>query len=133
MNAIVNSAMSVEWPLNTVIAQAGIQADNLGVIGWIDKGGAKIYIPIYVLAKGKSSRPSHSMIAILRSTVDLERVEWRLWPKGMSGKQPAWIVLGGNVPTAVRAGDPIKLQIAAASQRVDLEITTTGRLRLRCW
>jgi hypothetical protein len=122
MDATVASGKSIEWSLSTVIAKAGIPSDSIGVIGWIVKGGAKIYVPVSVLAKGKPPGPSRSPIAILRSTVDIDQVDWRLSVQGMTGPPPRWQVLGGNIPSAFRAGDPITFQIDGASQSADLEI-----------
>jgi len=37
MDTSVASAQAIEWPLSAVINPAGLQADSIGIVGWIDK------------------------------------------------------------------------------------------------
>ena len=122
MDTTVAAAKTIEWPLNAVIAPAGLHADRLGVIGWIEKEGTKIYVPVSVLPKGQSPAPQLAVTALLRSPIDVEKVRWRLWTPGTTEQSPPWQGLAGNAPNTIRAGEPIKLQIAVSSQLLNLEI-----------
>jgi hypothetical protein len=118
----VATAKAFDWPLNVVIAPAGLHADSLGVIGWIEKGVTKIYVPVSVLAKGESPAPQLPVIALLRSPIDIEEVRWRLWATGTTDRSPPWQVLGGEARNTIRAGEPIRLSLAASSPLLNLEI-----------
>lgn len=122
MDAAVTSAKSIEWPLTSVIVQTGIHSDSIGVLGWIEKDGTRIYVPFSAIPKGKPRGSSGSLAIILRSTLDIEKVQWRLWIEGRANQTPSWQTLGGVTPNAIRAGDPIRLPVDAPSQRLDLEI-----------
>jgi hypothetical protein len=122
MDTTVATAKAIEWPLNSVIAPAGLHVDSLGVIGWIEKGVTKIYIPLFVLPKGKSAAPQLPVIALFRSPIDIEKVRWRLWATGTTEQSPPWQDLAGHAQNTIRAGEPIRLPIAASSQLLNLEI-----------
>ena len=118
----VATAKAFDWPMNAVIAPAGLHADSLGVIGWIEKGITKIYVPVSVLPQGKSPAPQLPVIALLRSPIDIEEVRWRLWAPGTTDRSPPWQVLGGEARQTIRAGEPIRLSLAASSPLLNLEI-----------
>jgi hypothetical protein len=122
MDTTVATAKAIDWPLNAVIAPAGLDADSLGVIGWIEKGVTKIYVPVSVLPRGKSPAPQLPVIALFRSPIDIEEVRWRLWAPGTTEQSPPWQGLGGNARNTIRAGEPIRLQIAVSSPLLNLEI-----------
>jgi hypothetical protein len=122
MDTTVNTAKAIEWPLNTVIAPAGLYSNSIGVLGWIEKEGRRIYVPISVLLQGKPLTLPRPVTALLRSPVDIEEVRWRLWATDTMDKLPPWQVLRGNAPNPIRAGEPIRLPIAASSQLMNLEV-----------
>jgi hypothetical protein len=122
MDTTVATAKTIEWPLNAVIVPAELHADSLGVIGWIEKGGTKIYVPVSVLPKGQSPAPPLAVTVLLRSPIDIEKVQWRLWAMGTTEPSPPWQGLAGNALNTIRAGEPIKLQLAVSSQLLNLEI-----------
>ena len=118
----VATAKAFDWPMNAVIAPARLSADSLGVIGWIEKGGTKIYVPVSVLPQGQSPAPQLPVIALLRSPLDIEEVRWRLWATGTTDRSPPWQVLGGETRHTIRAGEPIRLSLDASSPLLNLEI-----------
>jgi hypothetical protein len=119
MDATVATAQTLEWPLNAVIAPAKLSANSLGVIGWIEKGATKVYVPVSVRPLGKPPAPQHPAIALLRSLADIEEVQWRLQATGTTAQPPPWQVLARNM---IRAGEPVSLPIATSSQLWNLEI-----------
>ena len=124
MDATVPSAKSIEWPLSAVIIPARLPSDSIGAIGWIEKGGSKTFVPVSVVPKGKSPppQPQHTAIAVFRSTVDIERVQWRLWATDATNQPHPYHVLIDNAGSTIRAGEPIRLSILGSSQPLNLEI-----------
>jgi hypothetical protein len=122
MDTNVNSAKAIEWPLSVVLKPAEIHADSIGVVGWIDKDGTKTWVPLSVFPKGKPLGPTTAALAVFRSTVDIQRVQWRLWGEGGSKPLPAWQVLGDGNPAMIRAGDSIKISVPRAPQVLNLDI-----------
>ena len=120
MDTSVASAQALEWPLQTVIGRVGLPADNIGVFGWIEKEGTQTFVPVSVFPKGKTPASVDHVIAIFRSTVDIQKVEWRLLAPGATDL--SWQVLGGNTPSRVQAGDPIKLSMAKSGHVLSLEV-----------
>jgi hypothetical protein len=122
MDVTVASAKAIEWPLNTTISPAGYLADSIGAIGWIEKTESKIYVPITVVPKGKPTPSQRAAVAIFRSTVEIEQVQWRLWATETTKQPPPWNMLNSNPRNMIRAGTPIRLPIAGSSQILNLEL-----------
>jgi hypothetical protein len=122
MDTNVTSAKAIEWPLAVVIKPAELNADSIGVVGWIDKEGTRIWVPVSVFPKGKPPASLGSVLTVFRSSVDIQRVQWRQWAEGGTDLPSAWQVLGGANPTGIRAGDPIRFSVARSSQVQNLDI-----------
>ncbi len=110
MDASVDSGGSLRWPLATVIAPARLYADTIGVIGWVRKGSTRIYVPVTVFSDGHSSDAKRPATAVLRSSVDIEKILWRSWVEG-GGMPPQYHGLQGANPRMVRAGEPVAIPV----------------------
>jgi hypothetical protein len=122
MDAKVDSAKSMDWPLSAVITPADLHSDDIGVLGWIERGDAKIYVPVLVFNKTKPHGWDAATVAILRSSDDVEDVRWRLWSTIERGRTPEWRTLRPGLGGTIRAGEPIRLSIAKSPRIQNLEI-----------
>jgi len=119
MDATVESGGSIDWPITAVIVPVKIHPDSLGVVGTIESGGNRVFVPVTIFAKGKPSPPHRSATAVFRSTVDVEQVRWRIYSP-TSSSVPKYETASSHVP--VRAGDPIRLSVPLTASPVNLEI-----------
>jgi len=88
---------------------AKLTRELIGVVGWVDQGAIKMYIPISVSDSKPPSGGTASLVAILRSSVDLEKLFWRRWPEGKNAAATSWQSTG----RPYRAGQPIRLNFQA--------------------
>lgn len=119
MDAVVDSGGTIDWPIAAVVIPVGIHADNLGVVGIIKSGENRVFVPITISPKDKPTAPRHTATAVLRSTVDVEQVKWRIYSPA-SSSVPGYQSVSSHFP--VRAGDPIRLSVPQTSSPVTLEI-----------
>jgi hypothetical protein len=110
MESSVPSAGSMKWPMGPVLAPAKLTPDSIGVTGWIEKDGRRIFVPVLVSEHPSAIATKTSIIAILRSSVDLDELLWRIWLNSISEKPPEW-KKGKERAGALRAGQPIKLEL----------------------
>jgi hypothetical protein len=121
MDAMVESGGTIDWPITAVVVPAQIHADSLGVVGSIESGGNKVFVPVTISRREKPSpSPLHdSATAVFRSTVDVEQVKWRTYSP-TSASVPGYQNVSSQFP--VRAGDPIRLSLPLTPSPVNLEI-----------
>jgi hypothetical protein len=105
MDAIMESGTTFKWPMSS-LHPAKLTSELIGVAGWIDEGATTTYIPLAVSDGGPSSGNTVPLVAILRSTLDLEKLFWRRWPEGRNGEATSWESAG----SAYRAGQAIRLE-----------------------
>jgi hypothetical protein len=110
MDAIIPSAGSMSWPMAPVLAPAQLTADTIGVIGWIERDAGMVLVPVLVSEQPPPAGSGKLIIAILRSSIDLDELRWRSWLDGDSDKPREWKKLADNA-NALRAGQPIQLKL----------------------
>jgi hypothetical protein len=109
MDAMIDSGGTMTLPLSTVLRPAGLQPDMIGIIGWVERGADEVYVPISVAADRPPSFGSERLTIVLRSPVNVERLQWRSWPDDRSVPPSKWKTVGGDDPSEIRAGEPIQL------------------------
>jgi hypothetical protein len=105
MDAVTRSATSFKWPMS-LLHPTGLTQDLIGVVAWINQSSPKLHVPLSV-TDSLSSDPRNSLRAILRSTVDVERLFWRTWPEDKTTEATPWKSAG----SAYRAGQPIRIEL----------------------
>jgi len=110
MESSVPSAGSMKWPMGPVLAPAKLTPDSIGVTGWVEKDEGRILVPVLVSERPSPTASKRSIIAILRSSIDLDELHWRSWLNTSSGKPPEWKKRGEGA-RALRAGQPIELEL----------------------
>lgn len=111
MDAISQSGGRFRWPMSSLYS-ANLTSDQIGVLGWLDQRGTKMYLPIS-LSDGTSSAVNRgTLIAVLRSSVDVEKLFWRTWP---AAQQAAPTSGWETTNSAYRAGQPIRVELHAGS------------------
>lgn len=107
MESSIPSAGLMKWPMAPILAPAKLTPDTIGVVGWVDKDEHRILVPVLVSEHASLTESGRSIIALLRSSIDLDALLWRSWPDGKSEKPPEWKKLGNGV----RAGQPIEVEL----------------------
>jgi hypothetical protein len=110
MESSIPSAGLMKWPMAPILAPAKLTPDTIGVIGWVEKDERRILVPVLVSERPSPRESGKSIIALLRSSIDLDALLWRSWPNNSSEKPPEWKRLG-NGPRALRGGQPIEVEL----------------------
>ncbi|MEO1092476.1 MAG: hypothetical protein AAFX81_17790 [Pseudomonadota bacterium] len=125
MDATIPGDGALRWPIDVVLAPAGIGASDIGVYGWLAGPSSPVFVPVSVTAVPTEADPSAEPASAaagptslgLRAMTELERVTWR--PRDESGPLAEWAELA---PTSVFAGDLLRLELPPGpSGLVDLE------------
>ena len=110
MESSIPSAGLMKWPMAAVLAPARLTPDSIGVVGWVDRDENGILVPVSVSERAPPTASRKSIIAIVRSSIDLDELLWRSWRNASSEKTPEW-KKRGDATRAVRAGQPIELEL----------------------
>ncbi len=121
MESSIPSAGLMKWPMAPVLSPARLTPDSIGVTGWVEKDGRRIFVPVLVSEPSSPTPGGKSIIAILRSSIDLDELLWRSWPNAGSGKPPEWKKRGNGIRT-LRAGQPIALELEPGKGVVIVEV-----------
>ena len=108
MDATLESAGTLRWPLAEVVIPAKLAPNNLGLLGRIESSGRAIFVPLRVSAMAVSPPNPKPAIITFRAPTDLQAFQWRLY--GAGGTAPDWNTFGG-LGHMVRSGDPIVLTL----------------------
>lgn len=146
MDARLEGGASLRWPIREVLFPEELNDRRIGVLGWLDDGRrVPLHVPVVVQSAPAASSPNQdpaAVTAILRSSVDVQFVSWRvLRLEGGRCTAPSdWTPLK---KATTRAGKPIllvlpKLDVSEACIEVkgkeadsaDLTVWTDFRLRI---
>jgi hypothetical protein len=125
MDATVASAKSMNWEIMPVLRPAKLTADAIGVLGWVEQGASKIFVPISASNDNVAAATPMTVVAILRPAMDLERLQWRSRLE-TSAQPPEWIKVGAT-QRVLRAGDPVRLELAPANGTRIIEVSAKAR------
>jgi hypothetical protein len=112
MDALIRSPGSMNWPMSAVLVPAKLSADEIGIVGWVDKQKTRIYVPVSVSDRKPDQQRNTSIIAVLRSSSDIEYLLWRARPDSSAPPSPEWTKLESK-GRSFRAGEIIKLPLAS--------------------
>ncbi len=104
MDAYLPPKETFVWPLNTVLAKEDIEDFKLGVYGWVESEGQRIFLPVAVMTKNQGPKAPASIRLIVRTPLRVDWMAWRFAPEKASwGKfkeikrsdldEGGWIVL----------------------------------------
>jgi hypothetical protein len=113
MDAPIPASGSMAWPMTAVLAPAKLTADTIGVIAWFRNGTDQVFVPVAVSDRPPPTAGPTSIVAILRSPVDLDELRWRSRRDNSSGKPSEWKKFETGAH-ALRAGQSIRLELASA-------------------
>jgi hypothetical protein len=111
MDAVVASGESFRWPLNAVLSPANLPSNAIGVVAWVNRDLVKYYVPVSVVSENIATPAARPPLMILRSSNDIEILQWRSWQESGRERIGDWITLGGAQPAIIRAGQPISLEL----------------------
>jgi hypothetical protein len=120
MDATVEGGKSMDWPLNAVIAPLGLQADDIGILAWIDRGDDTIYVPVSVVSKNTSRESANATVAAFRSSEELEVVRWRVW--SASTRTSDWRTIRSSSDHPVEAYEPVQFVVQRSPFVQTLEV-----------
>jgi hypothetical protein len=126
MESSVPSAGLMKWPMAPVLSPARLTPDSIGVTGWVEKDGRRIFVPVLVSEPSSPPPRGKSIIAILRSSSDLDQLLWRSWPNTSSEKAPEWKKRGDGT-RMLRAGQPIELELEPGKGVRIVEVVAKAR------
>jgi hypothetical protein len=120
MDTTVESKGSFRWPLATVIEPVELLPDTIGVVGWVSRGPVKVFVPVSVSVDSTSTTSRQSPEMILRSSADIERLQWRSWPEDGSAQPTAWQTVEHDKVRAIHASEPIRVVLSSKSSKVQM-------------
>ena len=106
----------------SVLAPARLTADTLGVIAWIEQDAARLHVPISVSERQPALAEHKSIVAILRSSIDLDDLRWRSSAEGNSANLTEWRRASSGGPV-LRAGQPIRLEFERSKGGAVVEVS----------
>jgi hypothetical protein len=111
MDAVMASGETFRWPLSPVLTQANLPSSAIGVVAWINRDLEKYYIPISVVSENVATPANRHPSMILRPSVDVELLKWRIRQESGREKMSDWITVGGAQPAIIRAQQPVSLEL----------------------
>lgn len=109
MDAAIASGESFRWPLNPVLAT--LPSNAIGVVAWINRDLGKYYVPVSVVSENVATPATRPPSMILRASLDIELMKWRIRQEGGGDRTGDWITVGGALPTIIRAGQPVSVEL----------------------
>ncbi|HHM05568.1 MAG TPA: hypothetical protein ENJ19_07475 [Gammaproteobacteria bacterium] len=124
MDAALPPGGRLDWPVDSVLRPSGLGPGDIGVLGWFEEGGAKVFVPVRVTSRSAPPGDGGALRLIVRSAVDVERYYWRVYPaRGRPGEY-----LPG--PKNRRAGQPVVLELPPGeSGRLRVEVAAKVKNR----
>jgi hypothetical protein len=121
MDAELPPTRQLSWPVRDVLWPQRLAAHRIGLFGWVERDGERIFVPLRVGIQGERVAPG-TVDLVVRSTADVERVVWRWWAE--SGPGPGgWRSLAGSTP----AGQPITI-VVPEGPRAIVRVDVTAKL-----
>jgi hypothetical protein len=111
MDAIVASGETFRWPLGPVLAKANLPSSAIGIVAWVNRDLGKYYVPVSVVSENVAASPVGDPSMILRASLDIELLKWRIRQETSQDKISDWITVGGLQPVIIRANQPIVLEL----------------------
>jgi hypothetical protein len=116
MDAVLPDDGRMVWPVKDVLLPSLLYAERIGVYGWVGTEAEKIFVPLRVVPQGTQA-PKVPIEVVVRSTMDLEGLVWRLAVKDEQAGD--WQQGGANIS----AGQPVTISLPeGASQVLRLDI-----------
>ncbi len=78
METTVRPEESARWPLEPVLSQLKLPANSLGVLGWVQSGPSKTYVPVSVRSQQPAKIDWQNLVLVLRPNIPVKQVQWRL-------------------------------------------------------
>jgi hypothetical protein len=123
MDAELPPSRQLSWPVRDVLWPEGLGAERIGLFGWVERDGERIFVPLRLAPQGQPIVPG-TVELVVRSTADVERVVWRWMAEGGPSPGPGgWRNLAGSTP----AGQPITI-VVPEGPRAILRVEVTAKL-----
>lgn len=93
MDADLPSDRPLIWPVDDVLLPAGLNANTIGIYGWISSGTDKTFVPLRVIQQAKNSGQQTDGVVELkiRSAADIKNLIWRTIREGeLYPEPPKW-------------------------------------------
>ncbi|HEY7493695.1 MAG TPA: hypothetical protein VIH59_21620 [Candidatus Tectomicrobia bacterium] len=124
MDAVLPASRRIVWPVRDVLLPLHLDAGSIGVYGWVDTQDGRLYVPLRVVPQG-AALPQEPIELVVRSTVDVETLVWRVAIVGQQAS--AWNRAGTGIPagqaTTITLPDgpraTLRLEVKAKAQNRD--------------
>jgi hypothetical protein len=117
MDALAKGGEVITWPISAVVAPAGLESADLGLVGSTLTSGGRVFLPISVSAAGSSTDLYPQPLITFRAPMDLDQFLWKI-----EGADPSSWKRAPSYGT-IRSGDPITFAIDGPRARpVTLEV-----------
>lgn len=126
MDAVLTADSSMQWPAKDVLYPKRLGASRIGVFGWVDAEPEKIFVPIWVVQKGKQ-QPRGSVNVMIRALVDVDTLLWRSHVKGEDTSEATeWHAV---VTTLLPAGQPVTIPLPdGAMEMLRVEVVAREKI-----
>ena len=104
MDAVLPANRRIVWPVQDVLLPWRLDAGSISVYGWVDTKDGLLYVPLRIVPQG-ASLPQEPIELVVRSTVDVETLMWRVAVAGVQAS--AW----SRVGTGLSAGQPTTITL----------------------
>ena len=85
MDADLVPGQTLTWPLGDVVKPRKLRRDQLGIFAFSRTGSSGIvYMPVSIMPAVMAPQTADTVRVVLRSSVDLNKPEWRFMPTGQS-------------------------------------------------
>jgi hypothetical protein len=102
LDATLPSNGSISWPVDQVVRPAGLDPNDIGIVGVVKADEGEIYVPL-TISTDKAHVSGGVPQVVFRAAVDLDNFQWRLYGVGQSVQ---WRSNG-----AAQAGDALILSL----------------------
>ena len=142
MDATLPADHALVWPVGEVLYPARLNADRIGVFGWVGSETDKTFVPLMVVPKEGGTAPAIGapLELMVRSPVELDKLVWRTslederitgpltWQDAGAGPVRAGQVVTVMLPA--RAAAVLRVDIAAKRTDTDKWLTLTLRVKV---
>ena len=92
MDAVLQPGDTLRWSTKEVLYPQRLNADRIGVYGWIGAEDEKVFVPLQVVQEGKVPSNEEALIFAVRPDVDVVDVRWRHAPvdDGSCARPSSW-------------------------------------------
>ncbi len=119
---IDKTVKQMQWDVKNVIYKAKLDANKIGLFGWIQKDGEFFYVPVRAaskLSQSANAAQDNAVRLYWRASVDVENVHWK-YADIKTGKWSSWISV---TKSRFIAGELIKIKLPLAiTGKINLEV-----------